>query len=92
MTSKTACEEKISRLAVNGISLLCGVLLGGGMVINALGLQNIPELSKELPTLLKLQEGADQAIFYSYVGIAIILLVELLPKRKKKEPQPSTLP
>lgn len=87
MTSKILSKEKIDRLALIGFSVLCGVLLGGGAIIDTLALQNIPELSKELPTLLKLQEGADSAISYSYIGIGVICLAQFIPNRKKEEPQ-----
>lgn len=85
MTSKILSKEKIDTLGLIAVSILCGVLLGGGVMINALSLQTIPELSKDLPSLLKIQKAADQAILYSYIGIGVILLCQFIPKRKKAE-------
>lgn len=90
MTSKILTKEKIDTLGLITVSILCGVLLGGGAMINALSLQTIPELSSELPALLKIQKAADQAVFCSYIGIGVIFLVQFMPKRKKKEEQPAS--
>jgi mannose/fructose/N-acetylgalactosamine-specific phosphotransferase system component IID len=91
MKPKNMIADVFDRLIPLLFTALCGALIGGGWVINALALQNVPELASSLPDLIKIQQAADQASFYGYVGIAITLVIEFLLKRKKHAPQPASL-